>query len=126
VVKRRRTKLPASYFRVHEQRLPSAQMYERSYMHRAEVTHLVVTKTHFLATGSRDGYLKFWQKIAGGLEFVKQWRPHLAAITGMSASADGFLLATVSTDKAVKIFDVINFGQSRCRALISKRLRVQT
>ncbi len=32
-------------------------------------------------------------------------------INGMSVSADGLLLCTTSDDKALKIFDVINFGE---------------
>lgn len=32
-------------------------------------------------------------------------------INGVSVSADGLLLSTTSDDKALKIFDVINFGE---------------
>lgn len=84
-------------------------MYERSYMHRENVTHMVVTATHFLITASKDGFVKFWKKIAGGIEFVKQFKAHLASISSISVSQDGFLLATAAGDQMVKIFDVVNF-----------------
>ena len=35
----------------------------------------------------------------------------LGNITCISVSADGLLLATGAVDKALKIFDVINFGE---------------
>src|SRR5690242_14634062 len=35
--------------------LPSSDYYERSFMHRDIVTHIIVTKTDFLITGSQDG-----------------------------------------------------------------------
>src|ERR1041385_4217844 len=52
--------------------LPSSEAYERSFMHRDLVTHVVVTpKTDFLISGSCDGHIKFWKKIPQGIEFVK-------------------------------------------------------
>lgn len=56
--------------------LPSGALYERSYMHRDVVTHVLVTpRTDFIVTGSADGVLKFWKKLPGpGLEFVKAYR----------------------------------------------------
>lgn len=42
--------------------LPSSETYERSYMHRDVVSHVVVTKTDFVITASQDGHLKFWKK----------------------------------------------------------------
>ena len=32
-------------------------------------------------------------------------------VMGMSASSDGLLLCTISDDKSLKVFDVINFGK---------------
>lgn len=43
--------------------LPSAAMYERSYMHRDTVTHTAASKAHFVITGSCDGHVKFWKKV---------------------------------------------------------------
>jgi len=57
-----------------------------------------------------DGHLKLWKKQETGIEFVKHYRAHLTPITGVSASTDGQLFATVSEDKTVKVFDVVNFG----------------
>ena len=91
------------------ERLPSADMYERSFMHRDTLGFVVVTKTDFVITASYDGILKFWKKTVDGIEFVKQFRAHLSAITALVASEDGTLLATLSDDKSIKVFDVVNF-----------------
>ena len=60
---------------VHEQQhldlLPCAVMYERSYMHRDDVTHVaVVPSSGFLITGSLDGHIKFWKKQQGYVNLV--------------------------------------------------------
>ncbi|ORX83909.1 peptidyl-prolyl cis-trans isomerase cyp15 [Basidiobolus meristosporus CBS 931.73] len=91
--------------------LPSSDMYERSFMHRDVLNNVVVTSTDFLITTSVDGHLKFWKKTEKGIEFVKHFRAHLGAITGVSISADGLLFATISVDKSLKVFDVINFAK---------------
>lgn len=67
----------------------------------------------FIITTSVDGHLKFWKKTASGVEFVKHYRAHLGTIVGISLSADGELLATISEDQALKVFDVTNFGKER-------------
>eukprot|EP00001_Collodictyon_triciliatum_P158478 27806_2 len=89
--------------------LPSASMYERSFMHRDVLTHAVVTRKDFVVTVSTDGQLKFWKKMGEGIEFVKHYKAHLETITGLSVTSDGLWLATCSLDRTVKIFDVINF-----------------
>ncbi|KAI8471687.1 MAG: putative cyclophilin (cyp-15) [Monoraphidium minutum] len=89
--------------------LPSAQMYEISYMHRDTVTEAVVTSSDFVITGSVDGHLKFWKKQEGGIEFVKHYRAHLGSVDGLAASDDGSLCASVSRDGTAKVFDVLTF-----------------
>lgn len=89
--------------------LPSSETYEHSYMHRDVVTHIIVTKTDFVITASQDGHLKFWKKQEEGIEFVKHFRCHLAPITHVSANSTGTLLCTTSSEKTVKVFDVVNF-----------------
>ena len=84
-------------------------MYERSFMHRDVITHVVATATDFLVTASSDGHLKFWKKIDSGIEFVKHFRAHLKPIGGLAASADGTNLVTTSSDKFLKVFDVTAF-----------------
>ena len=61
-------------------RLPSAAMYEQSFMHRDHVSHTLVTSSDVLVTCSRDGQLKFWKKMQKGIEFVKHFRAHLTPI----------------------------------------------
>ncbi|KAK9817372.1 hypothetical protein WJX74_009049 [Apatococcus lobatus] len=90
--------------------LPSAAMYERSYMHRDQITQVAVAQaTDFIITGSKDGHLKFWKKRAEGIEFVKHFRAHLGAVDGLVLSPDSSLLVSFSHDKTVKVFDVVNF-----------------
>jgi peptidylprolyl isomerase domain and WD repeat-containing protein 1 len=69
-----------------------------------------IDRTDFLITTSIDGHLKLWKKQESGIEFVKHYRAHLTPVTGVSASADGQLFASVSEDGTAKVFDVVNFG----------------
>uniref|UniRef100_UPI00358DE951 peptidylprolyl isomerase domain and WD repeat-containing protein 1-like n=1 Tax=Myxine glutinosa TaxID=7769 RepID=UPI00358DE951 len=90
--------------------LPSATMYEHSYMHRDIITHVVITKTDFIITASQDGHVKFWKKKEDeGVEFVKHFRSHLGIIEGVATSSEGALFCSIGDDKAMKIFDVVNF-----------------
>lgn len=89
--------------------LPNSEAYEKSYMHRDQISFLVCTKTDFIVTASCDGHVKFWKKVEDGIEFVKHFRAHLSPITSLSVNVMGSLLCTSSMDKSVKIFDVINF-----------------
>ena len=70
----------------------------------------VTPVTDFVITSSVDGVVKFWKKMAEGIEFVKEFRAHPGEIHSTSVSADGRSFATVGADKTVKIFDVITFG----------------
>ncbi|CAF0767358.1 unnamed protein product [Brachionus calyciflorus] len=89
--------------------LPSSENYEKSYMHRDTITHLIVTATDFVITGSMDGHVKFWKKQDEGIEFVKHFRTHLSLLMDMTDNFNGTLLCTISLDKSMKIFDIINF-----------------
>ncbi|XP_033844876.1 peptidylprolyl isomerase domain and WD repeat-containing protein 1 [Periophthalmus magnuspinnatus] len=90
--------------------LPSAAMYERSYMHRDVITHIVCSKTDFVITASQDGHVKFWKKKEDeGIEFVKHFRSHLGVIESIAVSAEGALCCSVGDDQAMKVFDVVNF-----------------
>ncbi|TNN39414.1 Peptidylprolyl isomerase domain and WD repeat-containing protein 1 [Liparis tanakae] len=84
------------YERVYLENLPSAVMYERSYMHRDVITQIVCSKTDFIITASQDGHIKFWKKKEDqGIEFVKHFRSHLGVIESISVSAEGALLCSV-------------------------------
>ncbi|XP_054764435.1 peptidylprolyl isomerase domain and WD repeat-containing protein 1-like isoform X1 [Lytechinus pictus] len=89
--------------------MPSAELYEKSLMHRDTITHVAATKTEFIITASCDGHVKFWKKQEGDIEFVKHFRAHLGKIQDISVSSDGAYLSTISDDKSAKIFDVTNF-----------------
>jgi len=90
--------------------LPSAELYEKSFMHREAITHIIFTpRTDFLITASCDGIVKWWKKAATGIEFVKQFSSHNGAITSLCASPDGFQVFSVGDDKTVKFYDVATF-----------------
>lgn len=80
-------------------------------MHKDQLSFVTVTPhTDFLITSSIDGVVKFWKKMAEGVEFVKEFRAHNGEIRGVSVSSDGRSYATIGEDKTVKIFDVVTFG----------------
>jgi peptidylprolyl isomerase domain and WD repeat-containing protein 1 len=96
-------------------RLPCTDMYERSYMHRARVTHVVCSDaTHFVCTASDDGVVKFWKKTpAGGLEFVKAYTAHVGAVADLALSRDGQQLCSAGAeDGMLKFYDVRNFDMT--------------
>ncbi|XP_022222723.2 peptidylprolyl isomerase domain and WD repeat-containing protein 1 isoform X2 [Drosophila obscura] len=97
------------YEHIFLENLPNAESYERSYMHRDVISHLVCTKTDFVVTASLDGHIKFWKKGELGIEFVKHFRSHLVPIKSLSANASGTLLCSAATDQTAKVFDVVNF-----------------
>ncbi|KAI4386111.1 hypothetical protein MLD38_004072 [Melastoma candidum] len=106
---RARPKRPLQFEHAFLDALPSANMYEKSYMHRDVVTHVAVSAADFFITGSADGHLKFWKKKAVGIEFAKHFRSHLGPIEGLAVSIDGLLCCTISSDRSVKIYDVVNY-----------------
>ena len=86
--------------------LPCATMYERSFMHQNNVTHVEWTKSNFLVTASSEGHVKFWKKKAGEIEFIKRYCAHLGPVSGIAAAKDGVWLATISSkDCVANIFD---------------------
>lgn len=94
-------------------KLPAAECYEHSYMHRDVVSHVAVSKTtEFIVTGSVDGHVKFWKKMAETIEFVKHYQAHLGAINAMVVSPDGKMLVTTATDNMIKFFEISGFDMS--------------
>jgi len=80
-------------------------------MHRDQLSFITVTPhTDFLITSSVDGVVKFWKKMAIGVEFVKEFQAHVGDIKSASVSSDGRSFATGGVDKTIKIFDVVTFG----------------
>ena len=90
--------------------LPSAKMYEKSYMHRDIVSHTIVTPvTQFIITASIDGHVKFWKKMEQGIEFVKHYKAHRQKINALVSSLDGLRLCSTSDDQHIKFYDVLSF-----------------
>lgn len=80
-------------------------------MHRDNLSFVTMTPfTDFLITASVDGVVKFWKKVAVGIEFVKMFRAHTAEIVSVSVSTDGRCFATAGADNRVAFFDVDTFG----------------
>ncbi|KAF2094140.1 putative peptidyl-prolyl cis-trans isomerase [Rhizodiscina lignyota] len=106
--KKKRRKLP--YEKLYIAALPTSPRYSRSLMHQEQLCFITFTPhTEFLITSSIDGVVKFWKKVTGGVEFVKEFKAHNGEIKSVSVSADGRSFATAGTDKTVKIFDVLTF-----------------
>ncbi|GAB7358265.1 hypothetical protein MBLNU230_g0416t1 [Neophaeotheca triangularis] len=90
--------------------LPSSSRYFKSLMHKDQLAFCTFTPhTDFLITSSIDGYVKFWKKVTGGVEFVKEYRAHAGEITSVTCSADGQSFATAGADGTIKLFDVATF-----------------
>jgi len=79
------------YEQVYLRAIPKASQYEKSFMHRDTITHVLATEFNsfkkfviffrkdFIVTASQDGHLKFWKKKHNeGIEFVKHFRCHLS------------------------------------------------
>lgn len=66
-------------------------------------------RTDFVITASQDGHIKFWKKRDLGIEFVKHFRAHLGNIQAIAVNCMGTLLASISNDQSLKVFDVVNF-----------------
>jgi peptidylprolyl isomerase domain and WD repeat-containing protein 1 len=91
--------------------IPTAELYEFSYMHRDIVTHVLCsTETEFVITISADdGIVKFWKKQAVGIEFVKSFDCECPIVDG-AISVNGRELAIVSTDSRLRLFDIESFN----------------
>ena len=81
----------------HLDSLPNAEMYERSYMHRENLSHVAVAQaTEFFITASVDGHIKFWKKKGEGVEFAKHFRAHLGPVKGDQAHA--FIVGVITIE----------------------------
>lgn len=85
---------------MYKDQLPDSSLYEHSYMHRDIVTHITVaTSSDFVITGSCDGHVKFWKKMADGIEFVKHFQAHVGKINALQASPDGLRVVSTADDR---------------------------
>ncbi|OLN88480.1 Peptidyl-prolyl cis-trans isomerase cyp15 [Colletotrichum chlorophyti] len=106
--KKKRRVLP--YEKLYVAALPKSARYSKSLMHKEQLSFVTVTPlTDFIITSSTDGVVKFWKKLAQGIEFVKEFKAHTDEITSVTVSQDGRSFATAGADKTIKIFDVITF-----------------
>lgn len=106
--KKKRRVLP--YEKLYISALPKSTRYSKSLMHKEQLSFLTMTPvTDFLITSSVDGVVKFWKKVADGIEFVKEFKAHPGEIRSVSVSHDGRSFATSGVDRTVKLFDVMTF-----------------
>lgn len=106
--KKKRRVLP--YEKLYAAALPASTRYSRSLMHKEQLLFATWTPlTDFLITASADGVVKFWKKMAQGIEFVKQFQAHNGEIRSVSVSQDGASFATAGADDTIKVFDVVTF-----------------
>lgn len=93
--------------------LPKGAKYSKSLMHKEQLFGVTIAPSpvDFVMTTSVDGVVKFWKKIATGIEFAKEYRAHEGPIVSTSVSVDGNLFATTGDeeDNSIKIFDVVTF-----------------
>ena len=108
---KKKRKLP--YESLYVDALPKGLRYSKSLMHKDQLSTVTVAPSpaDFIITTSVDGVVKFWKKVAAGIEFAKEYRAHEGRVVSSSVSTDGGLFATAgdSDDNTIKIFDVISF-----------------
>ncbi|KAF7509710.1 hypothetical protein GJ744_007581 [Endocarpon pusillum] len=108
---KKKRKLP--YEALYVEALPKGQRYSKSLMHKDQVATVTVAPSpaDFIITTSIDGFVKFWKKIATGIEFAKEYRAHNGRIQSTSISADGTAFATAgdADDRSIKLYDVVTF-----------------
>ncbi|KAI2622902.1 hypothetical protein GGS26DRAFT_228927 [Hypomontagnella submonticulosa] len=105
--KKKRRVLP--HEKLYVEALPKSTRYSKSFMHKEQISFVNVTRSEFLITTSIDGVVKFWKKVAPGIEFIKEFKAHQGEVRSVSVSQDGRSFATAGADKTIKIFDVVTF-----------------
>jgi len=91
-------------------RIPSSEMYFRSYLHRDEVQFVAASPIHqFLITMSFDGVIKFWHLFEDAIEAVKQIKTQDGAFHSFSVSHDEEFIATGSKNGKINVFRIPSF-----------------
>jgi peptidylprolyl isomerase domain and WD repeat-containing protein 1 len=93
--------------------LPKGTRYSKSLMHKDQLSTVTVAPSpaDFIITASVDGVVKFWKKVATGIEFAKEYQAHEGRVLSSAVSQDGGLFASSGDedDTTIKLFDVITF-----------------
>ena len=93
--------------------LPSAQMYEKSYMHRDFVTFVAVTPgTDFFITASHDGHPQVLEEEVRGRGVREALQSARGADPWPQRQRRRLYCATIGADRSVKIYDVVNFDMT--------------
>lgn len=91
--------------------VPTAGLYEYSYMHRQPVSHVLASsESEFIITiSSADAIVKFWKKLVRGIEFVKAFDCD-SPILDASVSSNGRDLVVLTSDMYLRLFDIESFN----------------
>lgn len=91
--------------------LVASNKYEKSYMHRDILSMILsIEASNFIITVSEDGILKFWKKLFLGIDFIKQYKAHIAKPTGLAHTVNGqYLVTCCDKDCMLKTFDIENY-----------------
>ncbi|KAH0794729.1 peptidyl-prolyl cis-trans isomerase CYP71 [Histomonas meleagridis] len=91
-------------------RLPSAEMYYRSYMHVDQVLFVTYSEQiDFFISMSIDGVIQFWHKTETDIEFVRKINTKDGPFNSFSVSHDGKYIATSSKNGRICVFDIPSF-----------------
>ena len=101
-------KVPKLITDIYLHNLPTSTLYEKSYMHRSEVSHVNISvQTNTFLTASADGVVKFWKKADKGIEFAREIKAHTSKVRSVRVSSDGNKAVSIAeNDKSLKVFEV--------------------
>ncbi|KAL0235085.1 hypothetical protein GEMRC1_001667 [Eukaryota sp. GEM-RC1] len=100
--------------------LPDSSLYEFSYPSLGSVLHLDWTSSGFLIIADALGHVSFWRHVVDdGLELVRHYRCHAAAISDLALSHDeAYCVSIADGDSSMCLFDVGTLELiSRCNSL---------
>lgn len=149
-----KSEAPSNFDNLHASNLPSSDYYEKSYMHRDVVTHVIVTSTDFLITGSFDGHIKFWKILTedylkqqlttpvyqsnkanddkdrsvnfsnGPIEFVKHFRAHLGTCSTHRMIFVSIVLVFVGVSGPIVTLTVNQQGTLLCSTCADRTVKM--
>lgn len=57
---------------------------------------------------SADGFVKFWKKLPGSIEFIKAYRAHTSPVLALCGSADGCRVVSLGADRLLRFYDALS------------------
>ena len=91
-------------------RLPSSEMYYRSYMHKEQIQFVITSPRYeFVISMSTDGVIKFWHVFESELEAIKTISTHSGPFQSYSITHDEEFFATGTKNGRIFIFRIQSF-----------------